>query len=45
MLGDLETRARKYTGKSIHRGLRTAKNGPNCMLSDRDLGRNIRSLE
>jgi integrase len=40
---DPETRRRKYIGKFIHGGLRTAQAHLNCMLAERDLGRNIRS--
>jgi integrase len=40
---DPETRKRKYIGKSINGGLRTAQAHLNHMLAERDLGRNIRS--
>ena len=40
---DPETRRRKYIGKSIHGGLRSAQAHLNRMLAERDLGRNIRS--
>jgi hypothetical protein len=40
---NLETRRRKYIGKSIHGGLRAAQAQLNRMLAERDLGRNIRS--
>jgi len=40
---DLETRKRKYIGKSIHGGLRVAQAHLHRMLAERDLGRNIRS--
>ena len=40
---DRETRRRKYVGKFIHGGLRSAQAHLNRMLSERDLGRNIRS--
>ena len=39
---DRETRRRKYVGKFIHGGLRSAQAHLNRMLSERDLGRNIR---
>jgi len=38
---DRETRRRKYVGKFVHGGLRSAQAHLNCMLSERDLGRNI----
>ncbi|MFY9936157.1 MAG: tyrosine-type recombinase/integrase [Silvibacterium sp.] len=40
---DRETRRRKYVGKFIHGVLRSAQAHLNRMLSERDLGRNIRS--
>jgi integrase len=40
---DPETRRRKYIGKFIHGGLRSAQTHLNSMLAERDLGRNIRS--
>jgi integrase len=40
---DPETRRRKYIGKFIHSGLRSAQAHLNRMLAERDLGRNIRS--
>jgi len=40
---DRETRRRKYVGKFIHGGPRSAQAHLNRMLSERDLGRNIRS--
>jgi integrase len=40
---DPETRRRKYVGKFIHGGLRSAQAHLNRMLAERDLGRNIRS--
>jgi integrase len=40
---DPETRRRKYVGKFIHGGLRSAQAQLNRMLAERDLGRNIRS--
>ncbi len=40
---DPETRWRKYIGKFIHGGLRSAQAHLNRMLAERDLGRNIRS--
>lgn len=40
---DSETRRRKYIGKFIHGGLRSAQAHLNHMLAERDLGRNIRS--
>src|ERR1039458_10580091 len=38
-----ETRKRRYIGKFIHGGLRSAQAHLNRMLAERDLGRNIRS--
>jgi len=38
-----ETRRRKYIGKFIHGGLRSAQAHLNRMLAERDFGRNIRS--
>jgi integrase len=38
-----ETRRRKYVGKFIHGGLRSAQAHLKRMLAERDLGRNIRS--
>jgi hypothetical protein len=38
-----ETRRRRYIGKFIHGGLRSAQAHLNRMLAERDLGRNIRS--
>ncbi len=38
-----ETRRRKYFGKFIHGGMRSAQAHLNRMLAERDLGRNIRS--
>jgi integrase len=40
---DPETRKRKYVGKFIHGGLRSAQAHLNRKLAERDLGRNIRS--
>jgi integrase len=40
---DSETRRRRYIGKFIHGGLRSAQARLNRMLAERDLGRNIRS--
>lgn len=40
---DPETRRRRYVGKFIHGGLRSAQAHLNSMLAERDLGRNIRS--
>lgn len=40
---DRETRRRKYIGKFIHGGLRSAQAHLNLMLAERELGRNIRS--
>jgi hypothetical protein len=40
---DPETRRRKYVGKFIHGGLRSAQAHLNSMRPERDLGRNIRS--
>lgn len=40
---DPETRKRKYVGKLVHSGLRSALAHLNRMLAERDLGRNIRS--
>jgi integrase len=40
---DPATRRRKYVGKFIHGGLRSAQAHLNSMLAERDLGRNIRS--
>ena len=40
---DPETRKRRYIGKFIHGGLRSAQAHLNRMLAERDLGRNIRS--
>jgi integrase len=40
---DPETRRRKYVGKFIHGGLRSAQAHLNRKLAERDLGRNIRS--
>lgn len=40
---DSETRRRRYVGKFIHGGLRSAQAHLNRMLAERDLGRNIRS--
>lgn len=40
---DPETRRRRYIGKFIHGGLRSAQAHLNRMLAERDLGRNIRS--
>ncbi len=40
---DPETRGRKYVGKFIHGGLRSAQAHLNRKLAERDLGRNIRS--
>jgi len=40
---DSETRRRRYVGKFIHGGLRSAQAHLNRMLAGRDLGRNIRS--
>lgn len=40
---DPETRKRKYAGKFIHGGLRSAQAHLNRKLAKRDLGRNIRS--
>ena len=40
---DPETRRRKYVGKFIHGGLRSAQAHLNRMLAERDFGRNIRS--
>ena len=42
---DRETRRRKYVGKFIHGGLRSAQAHLNRMLSERDLARNIRSSQ
>jgi len=39
---DSETGRRKYIGKLIHGGLRSAQAHLNRMLAERDLGRNIR---
>ena len=40
---DPETRRRRYVGKLIHGGLRSAQAHLNRMLAERDLGHNIRS--
>jgi hypothetical protein len=40
---DPETRRRRYVGKFVHGGLRSAQAHLNSMLAERDLGRNIRS--
>jgi len=40
---DPETRRRRYVGKFIHGGLRSAQTHLNSMLAERDLGRNNRS--
>jgi hypothetical protein len=40
---DPETRRRRYVGRFIHGGLRSAQAHLNSILAERDLGRNIRS--
>jgi len=40
---DPQTRRRRYVGKFIRGGLRSAQAHLNRMLAERDLGRNIRS--
>jgi len=40
---DPQTRRRRFIGKFIHGGLRSAQAHLNRMLAERDLGRNIRS--